>query len=71
MAIMCRKCNYIMNKSEILGYVMSDLYDFMKDSVLPSLFTRGFAQDVALNFSNKQTIPCPVCFQYEGWVKTS
>lgn len=71
MAIMCRKCQYVMNKSELVGYILSDLYDFTKDSLLPFIFKRGFVQDVALRFSNRQNIICPVCFQYEGWVKTS
>jgi hypothetical protein len=71
MAIECRNCKYLMNKSEILGYVLSDLYNFTKETLLPYLFKRGLTQDIILRFSNEQKIACPVCFKYEGWIKES
>lgn len=30
MAIMCKKCKYIMKKIQVIGYILSDTYDIVK-----------------------------------------
>ena len=81
MAIVCRKCKNILNEAEVLGHIVNDIYDVIKDAaptVVPAVATacilayvnkRGYVEDIAFSTANRQAIICSVCMKYKGWIK--
>ena len=61
MAIICKDCKYEMSKSEIIGHATGELFDFIKDDVLPYLSRKGFADCYLSGWANQRKIPCPSC----------
>jgi len=70
MAIVCRECSCVISKTEVIGHGLGDLYTFMKKFTLLYFSRRSYSEDLLFSLANRQKIDCPVCFSYEGWVKS-
>lgn len=81
MAIVCKKCKCVLNEAEVLGHIMNDIYDVVKDTVptivpdvasaciLAYINKRGYIEDFAFITANRQKVICSVCMKYKGWIK--
>ncbi len=67
MAIVCRKCQYVMTKMEILGFCAGKLSDFVKNDLVPLLQKRSYLENSLMGLLNGMEIRCTKCFSYQGW----
>ena len=83
MAIVCRKCYYVVSEEEIKEHYWGEMLNFMKIAMefvnnIYSSFRSRIKDDseikqenLLLARANQYKIHCPECFQYNGWVKVA
>ncbi len=78
MSIQCQKCFYVMDQTEIIGYMSIEAYNFFKTVIIPVLLAKyatknlkqtayDLIENFMLVFLNSSEIKCHVCYAYVGW----
>ena len=70
MAIVCKKCKYVMSEVEITLYISVRVLNFIVNTVLPLMQKKGIAKNTKYALylaANILEIRCPACNKYEGW----